>query len=192
MKIILATWNSKKFSWLSQGFSKANLPIVPVNKKENKDVEETGLTCSENALIKVRSIGPLPNSIIVGEDSGLFIDALNGFPGVKTVRWMEGTDDDRSYEILEKMKNIPDKKRTARFISSVALICSDGTERIFEGVMEGKISSDPVGESGRGYRRIFLLDNGKSIAESDSKLVMKNDHRYQAMEKAVIFIKDLV
>jgi inosine/xanthosine triphosphate pyrophosphatase family protein len=68
----------------------------------------------------------------------------------------------------------------------------DGTEKIFEGILEGKISTDLVGEPGRGYGRIFILDNGKSIAESNSTMVVRNDHRYQAMEKAVKYIKELI
>ena len=192
MKIILATWNDQKFKWLSDGFSKTNLPIASVNKKEYDDVEETGFDCAENAKIKVRAIGPTPNSIIVGEDSGLFIDALNGFPGVKTVRWMKGTDDDRSKKILEKMMDIPEKQRTARFISSIALLLPNGKEKIFTGTLEGKISKILLGEAGKGYRQIFVLNNGKSIAQSGSNIVMKNDHRYQAMESAVNYIMQIL
>jgi len=192
MKIILATWNDQKFKWLSEGFSNTNLPIASVNKREYDDVEETGTDCAENALIKVHAIGPKPNCFIIGEDSGLFIDALNGFPGVKTVRWMEGTDDDRSIKILERMKGIPENRRTARFVSSIALLLPDGTEKIFTGTLEGKIAEKLSAEPGKGYRQIFVLQNGRSIAESGSSLVMENDHRFQAMKKAVKYIKQIL
>ena len=185
MKILLATWNKTKVNWLSNGFSKLDLPIIPLDKNQINDVEETGSTCSENALIKVNTIGALKNTIIIGEDSALSIDALNGFPGVKTVRWMNGTDDNRSFKILEMMKEIPVEERGAKFISSLALLFPTGKTKILEGMMPGKISTKLVGEEGKGYQRIFLLDNGKAIAESESGLVRENDHRDQAITKAI-------
>lgn len=190
MKILLATWNKKKVHWLTNGFSKLNLPIIPLDKNQIEDVEETGSTCAENALIKVNTIGALENTIIVGEDSALSIDALNGFPGVKTVRWMDGTDDDRSIKILEMIKDVPFEERGAKFISAVAVLFPNGKTEIIEGIMPGKISTKLIGEEGKGYQRIFLLENGKTIAESESELVRKNDHRDQAMSKAASKISE--
>ena len=192
MKIILATWNTPKFNWLSEGFSKTNLPITSLDKEKIEDVEENGKTCQENALIKVRAVGPVPNTIIIGEDSGLFIDALDGFPGVKTVRWMDGSDDDRSIKILEKMKSIPIENRTARFISAIALLLPNGQEKIFSGKLEGSISTKLVGNIGKGYQRIFLLKDGKTIAESGSSMVKKNDHRDKSMKSAIKFINEMI
>jgi len=192
MKIILATWNTAKFKWLSEGFSKVNLPIASINKEKIEEVEENGKTCQENVLIKVRAVGSVPNAIVIGEDSGLFIDALNGFPGVKTVRWMDGSDDDRSIKILEKMKPIPIENRTARFLSAIALLLPDGQEKVFLGKLEGSISSKLVGNIGKGYQRIFLLKNGKTIAESGSSIVKKNDHRDKSMKSAIKFISNMI
>lgn len=192
MKIILATWNTQKLNWLSEGFSKTNLPIASLDKEKIEDVEENGKTCQENALIKVRAVGPVPNTIIIGEDSGLFIDALDGFPGVKTVRWMDGSDDDRSIKILEKMKSIPIENRTARFISTIALLLPNGQEKIFSGKLEGSISTKLVGNIGKGYQRIFLLKDGKTIAESGSSMVKKNDHRDKSMNGAIKFINEMI
>ena len=142
--------------------------------------------------MKVRAVGPVPNIIIIGEDSGLFIDALDGFPGVKTVRWMDGSDDDRSIKILEKMKSIPIENRTARFISAIALLLPNGQEKVFSGKLEGSISSKLVGNIGKGYQRIFLLKNGKTIAESGSSMVKKNDHRDKSMNGAIKFISEML
>ena len=188
MKIILATWNDVKFKWLSDGFSKTNLPIVQVNKEKIEDVEENGNTCEQNALIKIRAVGPTKDSIIVGEDSGLFINALEGFPGVKTVRWMDGTDDDRSKEILKRMSSVPIEKRGAKFMSAITLLYPDGNEEIFVGTLEGSISTQLLGEEGKGYQRIFVLPGGETLAESGSAIVRENDHRHKAMSKAVYFI----
>lgn len=185
MKILLATWNKTKVHWLSNGFSKLALPIIPLDINQIEDVEETGSTCAENALLKINAIGTLEKTIIIGEDSALSINALDGFPGVKTVRWMDGTDDDRSIKILEMMNNIPIEKRGAKFISSLAVLFPNGKTEIFEGIIHGNISQKLIGEEGNGYQRIFLLDNGKAIAESESGLVCKNDHRDQAITKAI-------
>ena len=192
MKIILATWNTQKFNWLSEGFSKTNLPITSLDKEKIEDVEENGKTCQENALIKVRAVGPVPNNIIIGEDSGLFIDALDGFPGVKTVRWMDGSDDDRSIKILEKMRSIPIENRTAKFISAIALLLPNGQEKVFSGKLEGSISTKLVGNIGKGYQRIFLLKDGKTIAESGSSMIKKNDHRDKSMNGAIKFISEML
>jgi XTP/dITP diphosphohydrolase len=188
MKIILATWNDIKFKWLSDGFSKTNLPIVQVNKEKIEDVEENGLSCEQNALIKVKAVGPTKDSIIAGEDSGLFIDELDGFPGVKTVRWMDGTDDDRSKEILKMMSSVPLENRGARFRSAIALLYPDGNEKVFVGELEGSISTQFLGEEGKGYQRIFILPGGKTLAESGSDIIRENDHRHIAMSKSVKFI----
>ena len=188
MKIILATWNDVKFKWLSDGFSKTNLPIVQVNRENVEDAVENGNSCEQNALIKVRAVGPTKDSIIVGEDSGLFIDALDGFPGVKPVRWMEGTDDDRSVEILNKMSSVTIEKRSARFTSAIALLYPNGDEKLFVEKLEGSISTELLGESGKGYQRIFILPGGKTLAESGSTLIRVDDHRHKAINKGIQFI----
>ncbi len=184
MEIILATWNKTKADWLIKGFSNLGLKIRPLDKNEVDDVEENGNTSIENALIKVRAVGVVKNSIIIGEDSILSIKALDGFPGVKTVRWAEGTDDDRSLKLLDKLKDIPDKERGAKFQSAIALLFPDGTEETFIGELHGEISKEFIGEKGGGYQRIFVLPNGKSIAPSVSSLVKLGDHRDQSIRKA--------
>lgn len=190
MEIVFATWNETKIDWLTKGFSSLGLKITSVNKNEIPDVDENGSTSIENALIKVRTVGVIKNSIIVGEDSILSIDALDGFPGVKTVRWAEGTDDDRSLKLLEKLKNIPNKERGAKFQSAIALLFPNGIVETFVGEMNGKISKELHGEKGKGYQRIFVLPNGKPIAQSGSSLVKSGDHRDQSIKMASNKIKE--
>jgi len=190
MEIIIATWNKTKGKWLSEGFSHFGLKIRLLDKNEIDDVEENGKNSVENALIKVRAIGARKNSIIIGEDSILSVDALDGFPGVKTVRWSEGTDDDRSLKLLDKMKNIREKERGAKFQSSIALLFPDGLEETSTGELSGKISQEITGEKGKGYQRIFVLKDGKSLAQSDSALIMSGDHRDNSMKMASLKIQD--
>lgn len=184
MEIILATWNKTKADWLTKGFASLGLNVRSLNPNEIDDVEENGKTSVENALIKVKAVGTIKNTIIVGEDSILSVNALDGFPGVKTVRWSEGTDDDRSLKLLSKLKNIPDEKRGAKFQSAIVLLFPDGTEETFIGELHGNISKELLGEEGNGYQRIFMLPNGKSIAQSGSSLVKTGDHRDQSIKRA--------
>jgi XTP/dITP diphosphohydrolase len=184
VQILLATWNDIKVEWLTKGFSHLGFTTRPVNRHEVEDVEENGSTCAENALIKVRAVGAKENTIIIGEDSALSINALNGFPGVKTARWMEGTDDDRSIEFLKKLKDVPQEKRCAKFISSIAVLFPNGDEKVFTGELKGSITTELIGEEGKGYQRIFLLPGGKTLAQSNSTLINENNHRGQAMKKA--------
>jgi len=190
MEIILATWNTTKAHWLTKGFSPLGLKIRPLDENEIDDVEENGNTSVENALIKVRTIGVKKASIIVGEDSILAVDALDGFPGVKTVRWSDGTDDDRSLKLLDKLKDIPDKERGAKFQSAIAVLFPNGTEETFIGELKGKIAKEFLGEKGKGYQRVFVLPTGKSIAQSGSALIKPGDHRDQSMKKAVLGIQN--
>lgn len=190
MEIILATWNKTKVDWLTKGFLSIGLKIRPLDKNEIDDVEESGNTSVENALIKVRAVGVIKNSIIIGEDSILAIDALDGFPGVKTVRWAKGTDDDRSLKLLDKLKKIPNKERGAKFQSAIAVLFPNGIEETFVGELNGKISKELIGEKRKGYQRIFILPDGKSIAQSGSSLVKHGDHRDFSMKKASLKIKE--
>ncbi|MFA8342304.1 MAG: non-canonical purine NTP pyrophosphatase [Rhodothermaceae bacterium] len=189
MDIILATWNKTKLKWLTEGFLPLGMNIRPVNSDEIKDVEETGLTSVENALLKVRAIGTKPNAIIIGEDSILSVDALEGFPGVKTVRWAPGTDDDRASGLLKKLKSVPIEKRTAKFQSAIAVLYPDGKEETFVGELKGSISEQLVGEIGTGYLRIFLPPDGYMVGKSGSSKIEKGDHRDQAIKKAIMNIK---
>jgi len=184
MEIILATWNKTKVNWLTKGFTSLGLKIRPLSDNEIDDVEEIGSTSIENALIKVRAVGKTNDAIIIGEDSILSVDALNGFPGVKTVRWSEGSDDDRSLKLLDKLKNVPDEKRNAKFQSAIAVLFPDGTEETFIGELNGIITKEILGKKGNGYQRIFVLQNGNSIAQSGSSLVKSDDHRDQSIKMA--------
>lgn len=190
MKILLATWNTQKIKWLTAGFTDLGLEIHDLRNSNIEDVEETGTTCKENALLKVRAIGKSNNTFVIGEDSALSIGALNGFPGVKTVRWAPGTDDDRSRLLLEKMNDIHEHNRQAKFLSSVAMIFPDGNEDTFLGEQPGKISSELFGEEGDGYQRIFISDKLKSVSKSDESIVQVGDHRDIAMYKCKVKIKE--
>jgi XTP/dITP diphosphohydrolase len=92
LNILFATWNENKFNWLRDGFQCLGLPMMPISKDDISEVEEDGASCEENAVKKSNAIGIRKDTIVISEDSGLFIRSLNGFPGTHTARWAPGTD----------------------------------------------------------------------------------------------------
>ncbi|OMF61052.1 non-canonical purine NTP pyrophosphatase [Paenibacillus sp. FSL R5-0766] len=190
MKIVLATWNKSKKQWLSKGLKSLNFPVFTLENYHHtdiSDVEETGDTCEDNALLKVQAIPNDGESIIIGEDSGLFVNALNGFPGVKTARWMEGTDDDRAEQIVTKMNN--ESNREAYFQSAIAAIFPNGQSVVVEAKLHGEITTEKRGDKDSGYSQIFELSSGKTIAEMEAGEFEQNDHRRMAIEKLKAMIE---
>ncbi|MFC3746193.1 non-canonical purine NTP pyrophosphatase [Paenibacillus sp. GCM10012306] len=184
MRILLATWNNSKKQWLTEGLASLNLPILTLEEYEHgdiDDVEETGDTCEANALLKVRAVPGDDNLIIIAEDSGLFIEVLDGFPGVKTARWMEGSDDDRAAQILIKMKNCMDRK--AYFQSALAVIFPNGEQKVVEAKLHGEIAFEARGSWKSGYSRIFEISPGKTAAEVETNEDEQHDHRRSAIQK---------
>ena len=149
------------------------------------DVEENGTTFEENALIKARAIAEhLPSDIILADDSGLEIDYLNKEPGIYSARYA-GTD--TSYDIknsllLSRMKGVPDKQRTARFVCAVAAVFPNGDKEVVRGTMEGCIGYEIAGANGFGYDPIFFLpEYGCTSAELAPEKKNELSHRGEAL-----------
>lgn len=187
MKILLATWNKRKVAWLSKGFASLECEVRSINGTEVIEIEKTGATCAENALLKVHAVGAMPETIIIGEDSALSVDALNGFPGDKTARWSPGTDDDRSAKLLQMLNDVPESNRSAQFKSAIAILFPDGTVTSVVGELQGFIAMHFQSREGFGYQRIFVRSDGKPVAHSDQ--VTSGDHRDKAMTLAICEIQ---
>lgn len=130
------------------------------------EVEETGETFEDNALLKAVSGCNDSGLPCIADDSGLCIDALDGAPGVYSARFL-GEDTpypEKMAKVIEMMKDVPDEKRTARFVSTAAVAFPDGTSFVVRGVCEGKIGYEPKGANGFGYDPIFMVGE-KSFAE---------------------------
>lgn len=187
VSILLATWNETKVAWLKEGFMPLNIPILQLDRNEIDDVEEDGATCAENAMKKSNAVGVRDNTIVIAEDSGLFVQALGQFPGVKTARWAPGTDFDRSRLLIDKLDGIED--RSVLFRSSISILYPDGENVICTGELHGKVAQYPRGPVECGYATIFQLPSGLTMAETSQNLVKLTDHRRKAMEAAVINVK---
>jgi len=154
------------------------------------DVEETGSTFEENSLIKARYIANLlPDKIVISDDSGLEIKALNGFPGIYSARFMEGSSySDKCKEIIKRLKNYDDK--TANFTTVISLVNYSEKEYTFEGKVFGRIVETSHGTNGFGYDPVFYSDElKKTFGESTSKEKSSVSHRGRALRKLIDFLE---
>jgi len=161
-KLLVATRNSGKVSEFSRMLSGLSFEVVGLNDLGiDLEVEETGSTFEENAVIKARAYAKASGELTLADDSGLVVDALNGEPGVLSARYGgEGLDDDgRVQLVLDKMEHLPGWERTARFVAVLALVGSDVPNGLVtsEGVVEGAICHERLGENGFGYDPVFWL-----------------------------------
>ena len=129
------------------------------------DVEEDQETFEGNAIKKAETIAKLlKGKKCIADDSGIEIESLNGFPGVYTKRWFDGTDRERNLKLIEKLKGFSKENRKIKFITAIAL--SDGKNTVCElGILEGYVAEEVRGENGFGFDEIFELENGKTLAE---------------------------
>jgi XTP/dITP diphosphohydrolase len=128
MTILLATGNAHKVEEISAMLRNVpNLEVVSLNEYSNvKMPEEDGATIPENAYIKAEACAQQSGLPTLADDSGLEVDALNGAPGVHSARWVEGSDIDRTTALLERLRDIPDEQRTARYRCAICVVFPDG------------------------------------------------------------------
>lgn len=188
--IILASNNKNKIKEISEQLEKFKIKII--SQKEagyDIEVEETGKTFEENAIIKAEAINKISGIPVIADDSGLEIDALNGEPGVYSARYAgpNATDRDKIEKILNLLKGVEDHKRTARFKCVICYIDKNTEKHIFEGVCEGNIAQEPRGEGTFGYDPIFIYGE-KTFAEMPLEEKNKVSHRGIAVEKLVDYL----
>lgn len=183
-EIILATNNKGKIKELEEILKDYKLLSL---KDANLDieVEEDRETFEGNALKKAGEICKITNKICIADDSGLCIDALNGFPGVYTARFLgeDATQDERNSYLLEKMRDKSKKERTAKVVTCIALVRPNGEEKTYIGELNGYIAEEKRGSNGFGFDEIFELENGKTLAELDKEDKNKISSRRLALEK---------
>ena len=145
-----------------------DVELVPITSLvEDWDVEETGETLEENARLKALAAVEATGMAAVADDTGLFVDALGGLPGVRSSRYAGPgcTYADNVRKLLEAMAGIEPASRGARFRSAVVLACPDGSRQTFEGSLAGSIGEEPRGTGGFGYDPVFVLPDGATLAE---------------------------
>ncbi|MGL4282779.1 RdgB/HAM1 family non-canonical purine NTP pyrophosphatase [Eubacterium aggregans] len=187
--IILATGNPNKAIELKEMLDNAYAVKTMGEVGIDLDIIEDGETFEDNALIKVRAIAPYvgDQDIIMGDDSGLSVDALNGAPGVYSARYAgeHVTYADNNAKLLKEMAAVPDGERGAAFICCVALILPGGEEWTGRGTVRGTIAHGLRGAKGFGYDHLFIEETtGQSYAEMGNAAKNKISHRGRAIALA--------
>ncbi|MBR2341402.1 MAG: RdgB/HAM1 family non-canonical purine NTP pyrophosphatase [Clostridia bacterium] len=180
-KLVVASGNAHKLKEIAQIFTEYEI----VSQKDagfDVEVEETGSTFTENALIKARAASKALGVLALADDSGLCVEALGGAPGVYSARYCGWHADDKSNRDL-LLKNLKDEKnRTAYFESAMALVYPDGKEIVGHGRTYGKILFEEVGENGFGYDCLFFSDDlQKTFAVASAEEKNSVSHRYRAL-----------
>ena len=189
-KIVVATNNSGKLREIKEilkDYEIISLRDLNLNIK----IMEDGKTFKENALKKAKEVFKATNIPSIADDSGLCIDALNGFPGINTARFLgeSASDEDRNNYILEKMKDKKESERTAKVVCSIAYV-DEKNEYVVEGVIKGKIPYQKRGNNGFGFDSIFELDNGKTLAELEEYEKNNVSSRKIALKKLESLLKN--
>lgn len=189
-KFLIATHNPGKISYFKHAF--ANTAFNPISLSDcgiSTIAQETGTTLLENATIKATTYGKLSGMVTLSDDSGLFIDALDGLPGVNSAEYggKDLTDDQRIAYLLKKLEQVPVHQRTAHFISVIALYFPNGECHTYTGRLDGIIIDTPKGQKipKLPYRQVFYIPQvGKTLDELGLHSGYEK-HRSQALEQAV-------
>ena len=189
-EIVIASNNKGKIRQFQEVLKE--LKIIPMKEIGiNIDIEEDQDTFKGNAIKKAEEISKrLNGKWCMADDSGIEIEYLDGFPGVQTKRWLEGTDRERNLAIIEKLKDVPKEKRKIKFSAAIAI--SNGEKTICEiGEIFGCVSQNPRGESGFGFDEIFELEDGKTLSELPQEEINKRSARRVALERLKDKIRDI-
>lgn len=194
--IVLSSRNKKKAREVSEILAPAGFVVVPVTEfPDIPEVDEDGTTFAENAAKKASEVARRLDRWVIGEDSGLQVDALNGAPGIFSARYSgEGaTDESNNRKLIADLAGVPDKKRGAGYICSVALSDPNGTIRIAcEGTCRGRILTEAYGEGGFGYDPFFLIpEYHLTFGQLSSTVKHRLSHRARAFAKFLPLLKNL-
>lgn len=187
-KIILSTGNIDKIEEIKDILK--DLPFSIYSKKEvglrDLEVEEDGDTLEENAIKKAMAISERVDGIVIADDTGLFVDKLNGAPGVYSSRYA-GEDvsyEDNNRKLLKELEGTPSEERTAKFQTVIAIVTEDKKIKTVYGECRGRIGFEVKGSEGFGYDPLFIVDGyGKTFAQLGEEVKNKISHRAKALEK---------
>lgn len=186
MKVVLASNNAGKLRELQAVLTVLDLDLVPQGELNVLDVEETGFTFVENALIKARHACRQTGLPAIADDSGLQVPALSGAPGVYSARYSGGDSHDNIKKLLLNMKGFDGVERRAAFYCVIVYLAheNDPTPLICQGKWEGSILSTPVGEGGFGYDPIFYVPS-RQLTAAQLSATEKNrlSHRGKALQQ---------
>ena len=186
-RIILATGNKDKLKEVREILGKKSVSVVSMKEAGfDQEIEENGSTFAENAVIKAKAVCAASGETAMADDSGLVIDALGGMPGIYSARYLghETPYPEKNAKILAMLSDVPEEKRTARYVCAIACVFPDGRTLLAEETMEGRIAREPAGSNGFGYDPIFYVpEAGKTAAEMSPEEKHAVSHRGKALRK---------
>ncbi|MAH76599.1 MAG: non-canonical purine NTP pyrophosphatase, RdgB/HAM1 family [Gammaproteobacteria bacterium] len=185
MKIVIATFNEGKFREFKDLFSNSSFEILSLKVFTTQDIDETGSSYEENAMIKAKKASELSNYPSLGDDSGLEVKLLNNDPGLFSARYSgkNATDETNIKKLPKETKNLENTK--AKFVSTLAFYDPQKDLELFSfGELEGEIIKEKKGDKGFGYDPIFKIKNSsQTLAEVSFKERMKISHRAKSSQE---------
>jgi len=187
--VVLATRNKGKIAELRALLAGLGPQVVGLAEfPDIGEIPETGTTFLENARIKARAVCQATGLVSLADDSGLCVDALDGAPGVYSARYSgeDATDAANNAKLLAALADVPEARRTCRFVSVVVAVAPDGRELTAEGVWEGRVTTSPAGQGGFGYDPLFFDPTaGLTAAELSPEAKNARSHRGKALANLV-------
>lgn len=188
--IVLASNNTGKVREINELLNGERIRVLPQSELGLPDVEETGLTFVENAILKARSAAENSGMAAIADDSGIEVDALRGAPGIYSARFAGpgASDEENLRKLLQALQGVPDDERSARFQCLMVYMRHGGdpTPLIFQGTWEGRILYASQGENGFGYDPVFFVPSeGCSAAQLPAAVKNRLSHRGQALRALV-------
>ena len=186
-RVVLATHNAGKLREFRELLAPAGIDLVALSDFTSNAPEETGWTFIENAILKARNACALSGLPAIADDSGLEVDALRGEPGIHSARYagVAASDDRNVIKLLNELRAVADSGRTARYRCVLAFLRweRDPAPMVCEATWEGSIERERRGAGGFGYDPVFLLADGRTVAELSASEKNRSSHRAQAMQK---------
>ena len=194
-QVVIATKNKGKAKDFEALFHPFGYEVVTMFEvAPDLEIEETGTTFEENAILKAETLANLLGKIVIADDSGLMVDALNGEPGVYSARYAGDHDDEANMvKLLANMKDVPEEERTARFCCALAIAGPNMETKTVFGTCEGVIVHEKKGTNGFGYDPVFYVPAlEKHMAELTADEKGAISHRGNAIRKLALQLAELL
>ncbi|MFJ7727139.1 XTP/dITP diphosphatase [Neobacillus sp. NPDC097160] len=195
-EVIIATKNPGKAREFEHIFASRGIEVrTLLDFPEIPEVEETGMTFEENAILKAEAVSRALNKMVIGDDSGLMVDALEGRPGIYSARYAgePKNDQNNTDKVLSELQGVPEGERTARFYCALAVAVPGQETRTVSGACEGRILEEHRGTNGFGYDPVFYVpEKGVAMAELNADEKNSISHRANALKKLDVILDSIL
>ncbi len=193
-RLVVASGNTHKVQEVKKILAPMGFHVRSMKEiKKELDIQEDGGSFEENALIKARALSAISREIVLADDSGLEVEALDGAPGIYSARYagVHGDDQANNDRLLRELEDVPWEKRGARFYCAIAVVFPHGEEIVVNGECKGFIGYEPKGTNGFGYDPLFYIPElGKTFAQLEPEEKNRISHRSRALKKLGMILQD--